>query len=43
MNKFKLSKWIPSTRKTRGKSHEELQASSQNVRHRANRYWTRRP
>jgi hypothetical protein len=41
VTKFKLSKWIPSTGKTRGKTHEEMHTASKRVGHRANAYWSR--
>jgi len=41
MSRFKLSKWMPSTKKTRGKTHDEMHSASRRVGHRANAYWSR--
>jgi hypothetical protein len=40
MNKFKLSKWIRGTNR-QGQSEADIAKTSQHVRHRAHRYWSR--
>ena len=41
VNKFKISKWIRASERSTGRPREDMQAASQHVRQRNNRYWFR--